>query len=319
MLVDGKWQKDWHPVQSKDDDGRFVRETSKFRSWITPDGSAGPTGVAGFQAEAGRYRLFVALICPWASRALIARKLKGLEAMIPVTVLNPQLTEQGWRFGGFPGADSDPIFEAQYLHEIYSYADGMYTGRATVPILWDQVRQTIVSNESADILRMLNTAFSGIGATGPDLYPDALAADIDDLNDDLYGNLNNGVYKAGFASSQAAYEEANENVFATLDRLEARMSDGRAFLFGNQITETDIRLFVTLIRFDAAYHGLFKTNRHRIADMPNLQGFLKTMLAIPSVFETVNIAHIKAGYYSVKALNPQGIVPTGPDLSELGL
>lgn len=319
MLIEGKWQKDWHPVQSKDGDGRFIRETSKFRNWVTPDGTAGPTGVAGFQAEAGRYRLYVALICPWASRTLIARKLKGLENVIPVTVLNPQLTDQGWRFGGFPDTGADPIFGAEYLHEIYTQADENYTGRATVPILWDQKTKTIVNNESADILRMLNTAFSQTGATGPDLYPATLTAEIDALNDDMYPSLNNGVYKAGFASSQAAYEEANDGIFTMLDALEIRMSDGRPFLFGDQITESDIRLFVTLIRFDAAYHGLFKTNLHRIVDLPHLQGFLKTMLAVPGLRDTVSIAHIKAGYYSVKALNPLGIVPTGPDLSLLGL
>ena len=319
MLVNGKWEANWHPVQSKDEKGRFVRETSTFRHWITPDGKAGPTGEAGFKAEANRYRLFVALICPWASRTLTVRKLKGLDTLIPVTVLNPQLTDQGWRFGGFQDADNDPVFGAQYLHEIYTKTDRTYTGRATVPILWDQKRGTIVNNESADIVRMLNTGFSEVGATGPDLYPAELAADIDGLNDDLYHNLNNGVYKAGFASTQEAYEEANDAVFRQLDALELRMSDGRTYLFGDQITETDIRLFVTLIRFDAAYHGLFKTNRQRIADYSGLSVFLKNMLSIQAVRDTVNIHHIKSGYYSVKALNPQGIVPNGPDLSDLGL
>ena len=319
MLVNGKWEANWHPVQSKDEKGRFVRETSTFRHWITPDGKAGPTGEAGFKAEANRYRLFVALICPWASRTLMVRKLKGLDTLIPVTVLNPQLTDQGWRFGGFQDTDNDPVFGAQYLHEIYTKTDRTYTGRATVPILWDQKRGTIVNNESADIVRMLNTGFSEVGATGPDLYPAELAADIDGLNDDLYHNLNNGVYKAGFASTQEAYEEANDAVFRQLDALELRMSDGRTYLFGDQITETDIRLFVTLIRFDAAYHGLFKTNRQRIADYSGLSVFLKNMLSIQAVRDTVNIHHIKSGYYSVKALNPQGIVPNGPDLSDLGL
>ena len=319
MLVNGKWEANWHPVQSKDEKGRFVRETSTFRHWITPDGKAGPTGEAGFKAEANRYRLFVALICPWASRTLMVRKLKGLDTLIPVTVLNPQLTDQGWRFGGFQDTDNDPVFGAQYLHEIYTKTDRSYTGRATVPILWDQKLGTIVNNESADIVRMLNTGFSEVGATGPDLYPAELAADIDGLNDDLYHNLNNGVYKAGFASTQEAYEEANDAVFRQLDALELRMSDGRTYLFGDQITETDIRLFVTLIRFDAAYYGLFKTNRQRIADYSGLSVFLKNMLSIQAVRDTVNIHHIKSGYYSVKALNPQGIVPNGPDLSDLGL
>lgn len=319
MLIDGKWQEDWHPVQSQDIDGRFVRETSKFRNWITPDGRAGPTGAGGFMAEADRYRLYVAYICPWASRALIARQIKGLENMIPVTVLNPQLTNQGWRFSGFREADRDPVFDAGYLHEIYTHADEQYTGRATVPILWDEVNGTIVNNESADILRMFNTAFSEFGTADLDLYPAALANQIDALNDDLYHQLNNGVYKAGFASTQTAYEEANAGVFSMLDKLEIRMSDGRSYLFGGQVTESDIRLFVTLIRFDATYHGLFKTNCQCIADLPHLQNFLKTMLVLPGVRDTVNIAHIKAGYYSIKALNPLGIVPTGPDLSALEL
>lgn len=319
MLIDGKWQKDWQPVQSKDEEGRFIRQTSKFRNWITSDGAAGPSGTAGFKAQSGRYRLYVALICPWASRTLIVRKLKGLENAIPVTVLNPQLTDKGWRFGGFAHADIDPVLGAEYLHEIYTYADGFYSGRATVPVLWDQKNQTIVSNESSDILRMLNFAFSEIGAIGPDLYPAKLAKQIDTLNDEIYHALNNGVYQAGFASSQIAYEEANAKVFKMLDVLEKRMSDGRKFLFGKQITESDVRLFVTLIRFDAAYYGLFKTNLRRIADLPFLQNFLKSMLSVPGLRETVNLTHIKAGYYSVKALNPQGIVPAGPDPSQLGL
>jgi len=319
MLIDGKWQDDWHPVQSQDEDGRFVRELSRFRNWITPDGSAGPTGAAGFKAEAGRYRLYVAMICPWASRALLARKLKGLDSLIPVTILNPRLTDQGWRFGGFSGADEDPIMNAEYLHNLYTHAEAQYTGRATVPVLWDITSATIVNNESADILRMFNSAFVELGAAGPNLYPAELAAEIEALNAELYSQLNNGVYRAGFASTQKAYEEANIEVFTALEMLEKRLSDGRTFLFGDQITETDIRLFVTLIRFDAAYHGLFKTNRHRIADYRHLQSFLKTMLAIPGVRETVSIEHIKAGYYSVKALNPVGIVPEGPDLSELGI
>ncbi|MGJ8527917.1 glutathione S-transferase family protein [Maritalea sp.] len=319
MLINGVWQKDWQPVQSKDEDGRFVRQQSVFRNWITPDGSAGPTGKAGFQAQEGRYRLYVALICPWASRTLIARQLKGLEEMIAVTVLNPRLTDQGWAFGGFYGADEDPMFRSSFMHELYTRADSTYTGRATVPVLWDMQANTIVNNESADILRMLNTAFDNVGAIGPDLYPAFLADKIDALNTEIYETLNNGVYKAGFASSQQAYEEANAEIFAQLDQLDARLSDGRRFVFGDAITETDVRLFVTLIRFDAAYHGLFKTNHKRIADYPHLQAFLKSLLALKGGREAVDIDHIKAGYYSVKALNPLGIVPNGPDLSALGL
>ena len=311
MLVNGKWTADWQPVQASDEQGRFVRQTSPFRNWITADGSPGPTGTGGFKAEAGRYRLYVALICPWASRTLIARKLKGLESLIAVTVVNPVLTDQGWAFGGYPGADADPLHSAAHLHQLYSHAADDYTGRATVPVLWDEKTDTMASNESADILRMFNTAFADLSLGKPDLYPADLAADIDRLNAEIYDSLNNGVYKAGFASTQAAYDEAVAGVFATLARLEDRLSGD--YLFGDRFTETDIRLFVTLIRFDAAYHGLFKTNLHRIADYPRLSAYMARILRQPGVAQTVNLDHIKAGYYSIKALNPAGIVPAGPD------
>lgn len=311
MLVNGKWTSDWHPVQAKDSEGRFVRQQSSFRNWITADGTPGPTGTGGFKAEAERYRLYVALICPWASRTLIARKLKGLEELIPVTVVNPVLTSQGWAFGGFPGANADPLHGAAHMHELYTHADSSYTGRATVPVLWDEATDTMVSNESADILRIFNTAFADLMPGRLDLYPADLAADIDALNAEVYDRLNNGVYKAGFASSQAAYDEAVAGVFATLDRLEDRLTGD--WIFGARFTEADIRLFVTLIRFDAAYHGLFKTNLRRIADYPRLSAYIERVLRLPGVRETVNIDHIKAGYYSIKALNPTGIVPAGPD------
>ena len=311
MLVNGKWVADWHPVQAKDDEGRFVRQVSSFRNWITADGSAGPTGTGGFKAEAGRYRLYVALICPWASRTLIARKLKGLEELVAVTVVNPVLTDQGWAFGGYPGAEQDPLHGAQHLHALYTHADDGYTGRATVPVLWDEKTDTMVSNESADIVRMFNTAFAGLVPGQPDLYPEDLRADIDALTAEVYDRLNNGVYKAGFASTQAAHDEAVAGVFAMLDKLEDRLTG--AFLFGDRFTESDIRLFVTLIRFDAAYHGLFKTNRKRIEDYPRLSSYMERVLRLPGVRGTVNIDHIKAGYYSIKALNPNGIVPLGPD------
>ncbi|WP_372605007.1 glutathione S-transferase family protein, partial [Actibacterium sp.] len=281
MLIEGKWQSDWQPVQAKDKDGRFQRQISSFRNWITPDGSAGPTGEAGFKAEAGRYRLYVALICPWASRTLIARKLKGLEDLIPVTIVNPWLSDQGWRFGDFPGADTDPLFSSDYMHQLYSRADAGYTGRATVPVLWDMQRNVMVNNESADIVRMFNSGFSGLVPDTADLYPDALAVEIDALNTRMYSDLNNGVYKAGFASTQLAYDEAVTGVFAMLDTLEDRLSDGRAYLFGDTMTEADIRLFVTAIRFDAAYHGLFKTNLKRYQDYPNLYAHMLRMLAVP--------------------------------------
>ncbi|PTE22041.1 glutathione-dependent reductase [Cereibacter changlensis JA139] len=313
MLVDGKWTDDWQPVQVKDEKGGFVRQTSSFRHWITPDGAAGPTGEAGFPAEAGRYHLYVALICPWASRTLVARKLKGLEEAISVSVLEPVMTAQGWRFGDYPGADRDTLNGATYLHELYSSADPGYTGRATVPVLWDKERRTIVNNESADILRMLNSGF-GAMASGPDLYPQELRAEIDALNDDIYPHLNNGVYRAGFATTQEAYDEPVLEVFAALDRLEQRLSDGRTYLHGDRFTETDIRAFVTLVRFDIAYHGAFKCNLRRLADYPQLSGYLQRVLALPGVRETVNLDHIKQGYWSIKAVNPNGIVPAGPVL-----
>lgn len=311
MLVNGKWTENWKALQKADEKGRFVRQVSEFRNWITPDGSAGPTGTGGFKAEPGRYRLYVALICPWASRTLIARKLKGLEEIISVTIVNPQLTSQGWAFGGYDGADDDPQFDSQYLHEIYTRANPTYTGRATVPVLWDMKQNVMVNNESADILRMLDTAFEEIIPSDIRLYPEEFAAEIEELNPRIYNALNNGVYKAGFTKSQSSYEEAVNDVFAMLDELEERL-EGQDFLIGNRLTETDIRTFVTLIRFDVAYHGLFKTNRKQIADYVNLYRYMERILNLPGVLDTVSIEHITAGYYSIKELNPAGIRPTGP-------
>ena len=316
MLLDGKWVANWQPVQAKDEKGGFVRQVSSFRNWVTPDGAPGPTGRGGFRAEAGRYHLYVALICPWASRTLIARRLKGLEDVISVSVVEPTLTDQGWRFGDYPGATPDVLNGATYMHEIYTRADPAFTGRATVPVLWDKAGGTIVSNESADIVRMMNAGFGAL-ASGIDLYPDDLRVEIDALNDRIYPALNNGVYRAGFATTQVAYDEAFGEVFAMLDELETRLSDGRQWLLGDRFTETDIRLFVTLARFDAAYHGLFKCNLRRIADYASLSGFLKRVMSLPGVRETVSIDHIKRGYYSIKALNPNGIVPAGPALDWL--
>ena len=313
MLVDGKWTTDWQPVQAKDEKGGFVRQTSSFRNWITPDGSVGATGVGGFKAEAGRYHLYVALICPWASRTLIARKLKRLEDLISVSIVEPALSKEGWRFGDYPGSTPDEINSATYMHEIYTRVDPHFTGRATVPVLWDKKQATIVNNESADIVRMLNSGFGALADESVDLYPQALRHDIDALNARIYPMLNNGVYRAGFATTQVAYEEAFHDVFTMLDELEARLENG-PYLFGAQLTEADVRLFVTLVRFDAAYHGLFKTNLRRIADYRNLQAYMLSVLNVPGVRETVSIQHIKAGYYSVKALNPTGIVPVGPQL-----
>ncbi len=317
MLVDGKWTADWQPVQATDEKGGFVRQISGFRNWVTPDGSAGPTGEGGFEAESGRYHLYVALICPWASRTLVGRKLKGLEDAISVSVVEPALSDQGWRFGDYPGADRDTLNGATYMHEIYTSVSPNYTGRATVPVLWDKKRQAIVNNESADILRMLNSGFGDLADNTYDLYPADLAAEIDELNDRIYPRLNNGVYRSGFATTQAAYEEAFADVFQTLDELEARLAAKGPYLFGERLTETDIRLFVTLVRFDAAYHGLFKCNLRRIADYPALYAHMMRLLEIEGVRETVNIDHIKRGYYSIKALNPTQIVPVGPELPGL--
>ena len=303
MLVNGVWTTDWQPVQAKDEKGGFVRQTSSFRHRVTPDGEG------GFRAEAGRYHLYIALICPWASRTLIARELKGLQEVVSVSVVEPELSSQGWRFAA-PDAETG----ADYLHEIYTRADPAFTGRATVPVLWDRQRKTIVNNESADILRIFNEGFGALAKGEIDLYPEALRAEIDALNETIYPGLNNGVYRAGFATTQEAYEEAFHAVFATLDTLEARLA-GRRYLIGDRLTETDIRLFVTLVRFDAAYHGLFKCNLRRIADYPNLTRHIETMLAVPGVAATVSLDHIKRGYYSIKSLNPSGIVPLGPALA----
>jgi putative glutathione S-transferase len=316
MLVDGKWSSDWHPLQGTDAKGGFVRQVSAFRDWITPDGRPGPTGEGGFAAEAGRYHLYVALTCPWASRALIGRKLKKLDEVISVTVAEPTLTPQGWRFGDFPGADRDTLNGATYVHEIYSRADPHFTGRATVPALWDKKRRTIVNNESADILRMLNSGFGPLADASLDLYPADLAGEIDALDERLYQRLNNGVYRAGFAITQAVYEEAFHEVFGMLDEMAARLAD-RRYLFGDRLTETDIRAFVSLARFDVAYVGLFKCNKRRIVDYPALQAYLMRVLDLPGVRETVSIAHIKRGYYSIRSLNPNGVTPLGPDIPGL--
>jgi glutathionyl-hydroquinone reductase len=314
MLVEGKWTADWHPVQASDAKGGFVRQISGFRNWITPEGSAGPTGEGGFKAEDGRYHLYVALICPWASRTLIGRALKKLDGAISVSVVEPALSDQGWRFGGYPGSDFDTLNGATYMHEIYTRADPVYTGRATVPVLWDKKRGTIVNNESADILRMLNSGFGSLADNSIDLYPEDLRADIDALNERIYPMLNNGVYRAGFAVTQTAYEEAFADVFSMLDELEARLGNQGLYLFGDRLTEADVRLFVTLVRFDAAYHGLFKCNLRRLSDYARLSRYVQTIIAIPGIRATVNIDHIKRGYYSIKALNPNGIVPVGPQL-----
>jgi putative glutathione S-transferase len=313
MLVNGKWTQNWDPYQSTGKKGEFIRQTSSFRHWITADGRAGPSGDAGFKAEPHRYHLYIAYICPWASRTLMALALKGLQDVISVSVVEPQLSDQGWKFGHYPGSDIDTLNGAKFIHELYSRADPTVNGRATVPVLWDKQRQTIVNNESADILKMLNSAFEPWAGSSLDLRPANFLGEINALNDELYNKLNNGVYRAGFAQSQEAYEEAESDVFNCLDNMEKRLED-RAFLISDYVTETDIRLFVTLVRFDSAYHGLFKCNLRRIADYSNLSAYLKRVYDLPGIANTVNIDHIKQGYYSVKDLNPTGIVPVGPEL-----
>jgi len=312
MLVNGKWSEAWHPVQATDRQGGFVRQTSQFRHWISADGTT------EFAAEPDRYHLYVALICPWASRTLIARSLKGLEQVITVSVVEPQLGSAGWRFGDYPGAQRDTLNQAEYLHELYTRADAAFTGRATVPVLWDKKTQTIVNNESADILRMLNSGFGDLADDRLDLYPADLRTEIDALNETIYTRLNNGVYRTGFATTQVSYQQAFNDVFTQLDELEALLKDGRTFVLGERLTETDIRLFVTLIRFDAAYYGLFKCNLRRLCDYPLLDRYLKSVLAVSGIRQTVNMDHIKQGYYSIKALNPNGIVPAGPDMAAYG-
>ncbi|MCB1886162.1 MAG: glutathione S-transferase C-terminal domain-containing protein [Rhodocyclaceae bacterium] len=310
MLVDGQWTEDWQPVQQSDDDGRFIRQRSSFRERIRADSTA------GFAPEAGRYLLYVAYICPWACRTLIALRLKGLDGVIATCVVDPRLSDQGWRFSGEMGSDLDRTNGASHMHQLYTRADPHFTGRATVPVLWDTRQGTIVNNESADILRILDRDFAGLADDTVQLRPEALEDEIEAWNQRLYADFNNGVYQAGFASSQAAYDEAEGKVFATLDDLEARLG-GADWLVGDQLTETDIRAFVTLVRFDLAYHGLFKCNRHPLSHYPRVIAYLERLLAIPAFAASVRPDHIKAGYYSIAALNPSGIVPTGPELDYL--
>ena len=310
LLVDGVWQDQWYDTKSTG--GRFVRKDSAFRNWITADGSAGPTGQEGFKAEAGRYHLYVSLACPWAHRALIMRKLKGLEAMIGVSTVHWRMLDQGWTFEEGPGVIPDTVNGAGYLHQVYTAAKPDYTGRVTVPVLWDKASAAIVNNESAEIIRMLNSAFDGIGATPGDYYPESLRPEIDGLNALIYDTVNNGVYKAGFATTQHAYEEALHPLFETLDALDGRLSS-RRYLCGERVTEADIRLFTTLVRFDPVYVGHFKCNLRRIADYPHLSGYLRDLYQTAGIAETVNMDHIKAHYYeSHKTINPTGVVPLGP-------
>lgn len=295
--------------------GEFIREVSDFRSWVTVDGRAGPSGDAGFKAEAGRYHLYVSHACPWAHRTMIVRALKGLEEVISVSVVHPLMPEESWVFGEYPGATEDHINHAHYMSENYSKANPSFNGLVTVPVLWDKKKQTIVNNESSEIIRMLTSAFNEFAKDKElDLYPKALQEQIDLVNKPIYDNINNGVYRCGFATSQVAYERAYDRLFATLDELEERLSKQR-YLLGSQLTEADWRLFTTLVRFDAVYYSHFKTNKKRLMDYDNLWAYTRELYQIPGIAETVNMDHIKYHYFaSHKSINPTGIVPKGPDI-----
>ena len=312
LLVDGKWHDQWYDTASTG--GRFVRTEAQFRNWITPDGSAGPSGKGGFKAESGRYHLYVSLACPWASRAMILRALKGLENFISVSVVNPYMGENGWTFEPAPGVVPDPVEDAQYLYQVYLRAQPGYSGRVTVPVLWDLDTGSIVNNESAEIIRMLNSAFDEVGAREGDYAPQALLPEIDAINAEVYDVVNNGVYKAGFATEQEVYEKEVRNLFAYLDTLEERLGRQR-YLLGDRITEADWRLFTTLIRFDSVYHGHFKCNLKRLVDYQNLWSYTRELYQWPGVAETVDFDHIKQHYYrSHPSINPNRIVPVGPIL-----
>ena len=312
LLQEGKWVDQWYDTKSTN--GRFVRKAPQFRNWITADGAAGPSGKGGFKAEPGRYHLYVSLACPWAHRTLILRALKGLEKMISVSIVHWYMAENGWTFDVGDGVVPDTVNGAQFLHQVYTQAKPDYSGRVTVPVLWDKQTKTIVSNESPEIIRMFNSAFDEVGAAQGDYYPEHLRSEIDALNDRIYTTVNNGVYRCGFATTQAAYEEAITPLFDTLDWLEDILSRKR-YLTGAQITEADWRLFTTLIRFDPVYVGHFKCNIRRIADYPNLSNYLRGLYQQPGISRTVNMEHIKRHYYeSHTSINPPRVVPLGPDI-----
>ncbi len=312
-LVDGRWHDEWYDTESTG--GKFQRSEASWRNWVTADGSAGPSGEGGFKAESGRYHLYVSYACPWAHRTLIFRSLKGLEDHIDVSVVHPDMLAEGWELRrDFPGATGDALYGSRYLRELYLKADPELSGRVTVPVLWDLQENTIVSNESAEIMRMFNSAFDGIGAAPGDYAPQALLPEIDRINAEVYDRVNNGVYKAGFATEQAVYEQEVTALFAELDRLEDLLGRQR-FLLGDQVTEADWRLFTTLIRFDAVYYGHFKCNLRRLVDYPDLWAYTRELYQWPGVAGTVDFDHIKQHYYrSHPTINPNGIVPKGPVL-----
>jgi len=314
LLVEGKWQDRWYDTSKTS--GRFVRDQSRFRNWIVAPGQAPPSGSA-FPAEPGRYHLYVSLACPWAHRTLIFRHLKGLDSLISVSVVHPHMLAQGWTFEQYPAdpyQGGDPLNSKHFLHQIYSQCEPTYSGRVTVPVLWDRKESTIVSNESAEIIRMLNSAFNHITGNQADFYPEPLRPAIDEINEEVYANVNNGVYRCGFATTQQAYEEAFSSLFGTLDRLEDRLGRQR-YLAGKSITEADWRLFTTLVRFDAVYYCHFKTNLRRISEYPHLGNYLRELYQWPGIAKTVNLQHIKQHYYySHATINPHRIVPIGPRL-----
>ena len=310
LMIDGKWSDE--DVLGRIEGGRYIRRESQFRNWITADGAAGPSGIGGFAAEKGRYHLYVSLACPWAHRTLIIRALKGLEDMIDVSVTHWLMRENGWNFAPGEGVIADPIGNADFMYQVYARAEPNYSGRVTVPVLWDKKTGTIVNNESSEIIRMFNSAFDGAGALAGDYEPVELRPEIDALNERIYTTLNNGVYRSGFATTQEAYEEAVRDLFATLDMLEERLAT-RRYLFGDRLTLADIRLLPTLLRFDAVYVGHFKCNIRRIVDYPNLWGYTRDLAQRPAIAATINLAHIKRHYYmSHRHINPTGIVPAGP-------
>src|SRR5579864_2792925 len=308
LLVEGVWQDD----VSRTKDGHFIRPATRYRNWVTPDGSTGPSGEGGYAAEAGRYHLYVSLSCPWAHRTIIFRKLKALENVVSMSTVSPDMLKDGWTFNVSEGSSGDTVNGKSKLSEVYLLADPRYTGRVSVPVLWDKKRKTIVNNESSEIIRMLNSAFEAFTNLHTDYYPAELRGEIDRINDLVYPTVNNGVYRAGFATSQDAYEEAARGIFATFDQLEERLSHQR-YLAGRQITEADWRLFTTLVRFDAVYYSHFKCNLRRVADYPNLSNYLRDLYQVPGVAETVSLEQIKRHYYgSQRQVNPTGIVPIGP-------
>lgn len=317
-LIDGQWHTDNPNASPSPSKGRFKRADAGFRSWITANGAAGPSGTSGFKAEPGRYHLYVSYACPWAHRALIMRSIKGLAPLISVSVAHWFMGEKGWSFEPGEGVIADPVRNAAHVHELYSLAKADYTGRVTVPVLWDLQQKTIVSNESSEIIRMFNTAFDGIGASAGDYYPAHLRSQIDTINERIYNTVNNGVYKSGFATSQSAYEQAVKPLFETLNELEGMLSTQR-YLLGAQVTEADWRLLTTLLRFDLVYHGHFKCNLRRLIDYPSLWAYTRDLYQAPGVAQTCDFEHMKKHYYqSHESINPTRIVPIGPvlDFSE---